>query len=328
MRTISSTLLCAAVTVLSAGVAPVGAPMALVSSAWAGTEKVLICHQPPDDPANRHTISVDSKAAESHFKNHPGDRAGECPSPCGDDAACQDGDACTIDDCVDGFCDNSRPVDCNDGNACTTDTCNSALGCVNRANEGQLCDDHSLCTSNDQCRSDGTCAGTAIAQCCLGDGACNDQDSCTVDSCTNNRCSNTPLDCSSGAPACTEGVCQGGTCVYAPVSCPDDGNTCTVEVCIKATNACESRRVREICDDGIDNDCDGSTDLDDPDCCPDLCENQLAQARASCSSDYDDCLSTCSVNDDCRCELRLLACGNRADLDYSACVGACGVRPT
>jgi hypothetical protein len=40
--------------------------------------KRTICHCPPGNPDNCHTIRVGSKAADAHLRNHPGDTEGAC----------------------------------------------------------------------------------------------------------------------------------------------------------------------------------------------------------------------------------------------------------
>lgn len=47
------------------------------------TKKTTICHIPPGNPANAHTICVGNAAVPAHVQNH-GDTIGECPSepPC------------------------------------------------------------------------------------------------------------------------------------------------------------------------------------------------------------------------------------------------------
>lgn len=47
------------------------------------TKKTTICHIPPGNPANAHTICVGNAAVPAHVQNH-GDTFGECPSepPC------------------------------------------------------------------------------------------------------------------------------------------------------------------------------------------------------------------------------------------------------
>jgi hypothetical protein len=44
----------------------------------APVQKVLVCHVPPDDPANAHTISVASSAVPAHLAH--GDYEGNCTS--------------------------------------------------------------------------------------------------------------------------------------------------------------------------------------------------------------------------------------------------------
>jgi len=41
--------------------------------------KVTICHRPPGNPGNAHTIRVGERAAGAHLRNHPGDTLGACP---------------------------------------------------------------------------------------------------------------------------------------------------------------------------------------------------------------------------------------------------------
>jgi hypothetical protein len=45
-----------------------------------GVEKVTICHIPPGNPANAHTITVGAPAVPAHLENH-GDSIGECVRP-------------------------------------------------------------------------------------------------------------------------------------------------------------------------------------------------------------------------------------------------------
>jgi len=42
--------------------------------------KVLLCHVPPGNPANAHTLCISPKAVAAHLESHPGDHCG----PCGD----------------------------------------------------------------------------------------------------------------------------------------------------------------------------------------------------------------------------------------------------
>jgi hypothetical protein len=49
---------------------------------FAGTKKVTICHIPPGNPSNAHTITVSQHAVAAHMAH--GDTMGECGSSDGD----------------------------------------------------------------------------------------------------------------------------------------------------------------------------------------------------------------------------------------------------
>lgn len=51
---------------------------ALPGTVWAGSDKVQVCHIPPDSPWNFHTITVGERAVDAHVAH--GDLQGECPS--------------------------------------------------------------------------------------------------------------------------------------------------------------------------------------------------------------------------------------------------------
>jgi hypothetical protein len=42
-------------------------------------DKCTICHCPPGNPNNCHTLNVGCSAVDAHLKNHPGDCLGPCP---------------------------------------------------------------------------------------------------------------------------------------------------------------------------------------------------------------------------------------------------------
>ena len=53
-------------------------------SAQAAEPKVTICHVPPGNPENAHTITIGAAAVPAHLANHEGDSVGQCrpePSP-------------------------------------------------------------------------------------------------------------------------------------------------------------------------------------------------------------------------------------------------------
>jgi hypothetical protein len=84
----------------------------------------------------------------------------------GSSISCKDDDPCTDDLCdkVTG-CSNPPAAACDDGNACTLDGCKADAGkpvCSNTAiAEGAACNDSNPCTSNDVCTA-GVCAGKAL----------------------------------------------------------------------------------------------------------------------------------------------------------------------
>ncbi len=50
-------------------------------SAQAAQPKVTICHVPPGNPGNAHTITIGAPAVPAHLANHDGDAVGPCPEP-------------------------------------------------------------------------------------------------------------------------------------------------------------------------------------------------------------------------------------------------------
>jgi hypothetical protein len=144
------------------------------STAFAKPVKVDVCHIPPSDPENFHTIRIKEEALGAHLAH--GDFAGACNQLCA--TLCDDGNACTVDDTLD--CEEQgcpafprEAVDCSDGLSCTTDSCDVEDGCFN--------DD--LCVPTDSCHvsvcseEDDACAETPVVcgtgeACDLGTGEC------------------------------------------------------------------------------------------------------------------------------------------------------------
>lgn len=140
---------------------------------------------------------------------------------CSDGNACTDGDSCASGVCVPG----KKATDCNDNNACTTDSCDPNTGCAHVA---KSCDDGNACTDDSCDPNNGQCSHT--------NKVCNDSNLCTIDDCnTQTGCTFTPLNCDD-ADACTEDSCFGGSCVNTRLSC-NDGNDCTDDSC-QAANGC------------------------------------------------------------------------------------------
>jgi hypothetical protein len=102
------------------------------------------------------------------------DGAGNCAAA-NNEAGCDDGLFCTVNDtCVEGACVGS-PRDCSDANSCTDDGCSEAGDtCTHVANDAP-CSDGNACTLVDAC-VDSQCVGSSPVD-------CDDGDVCTVDAC-------------------------------------------------------------------------------------------------------------------------------------------------
>jgi hypothetical protein len=222
----------------------------------AGSQKVTICHFPPDDPANFQTITIKAPALAAHLQH--GDFLGPCANDCLLFASvCDDNDPCTVDTCKpDGTCAAPLPINCDDGNACTSDSCNPSTGdCVNTPTTGASCNDTNGCTTGNACNATGQCVGTPITGCCAADADCNDNNACTTNTCNlaTNTCSSTPRNCNDN-DACTADSClpSDGSCVHAPVSCDDNDcftqDSCdSVRGCVHTPNPLPSGSYQESC---------------------------------------------------------------------------------
>ena len=138
----------------------------------------------------------------------------------------------------------SVPADCDDSNDCTTDDCVGSVCQYTPASDNGSCNGGSgIC-----------CSGSCDTAVCIFDLDCNDGVSCSTDTCTNSgTCA---AACDNSFPACDLNVSDG--CCGPSCDQSNDIN-CT---CVPTHNKEKGPR----CSDGIDNDCDGLTDGDDPDC--------------------------------------------------------------
>jgi cysteine-rich repeat protein len=258
--------------------------IALLGSAQAAhaEKKVTVCHVPPGNPAQPHTISIGEAAVSAHLAH--GDQAGACASGC--PASCDDANLCTSDSCgANGQCLHVA-VSCDDGNPCTLDACDPAVGCLRLPDDGQSCDDGNACTGGDTCTAT-QCHGNAIAGCCVTGADCDDANPCTDDSCGPGGCQNVPRDCAV-LDKCLAGFCNAnssGACETTPVSC-DDSNVCTDDSCDPTFGCTHSPTLsppepsEASCADGADNDCDGAVDGADPDCY--ACFNGILEPGEEC----------------------------------------------
>jgi len=246
-------------------------------------KRVTICHVPPGNEADGHTISVGEASVAAHIAH--GDQLGACFTGCeANPSICDDGNACTWDYCADGGHCGHEAVSCDDGHACTVDSCDPAIGCTAVADDGAACDDGNNCTSGDGCIG-AVCQGAPIEDCCATDVDCDDDATCTLDFCGEGLCANEPIDCSV-PDVCYAGFCDiDGECSATPISC-DDSNFCTDDGCDSATGCVHEpaanppEPVEVSCTDGLDNDCDGTIDVTDSDCF--VCGDGVLQPGEQC----------------------------------------------
>lgn len=194
-----------------------------------------------------------------------GDRCAAGVAVPGAGRVCDDGVACTRDECVGGTCQ-FTPMDalctagtsgrCDRVSGCQYGTCNAAT-CIPTNNcemadcVGTTCDRRPLCPGGVCCN--GVCCSEdsnpcTTAACVAGGGCgfmnnslgCNDSNPCTNgDTCAGGTCSGTPVVCPPLGGCRTNTCGMGGTCVPGEVTdgtpCDVDGNRCTNDVCARGT---------------------------------------------------------------------------------------------
>ncbi|NIS28928.1 MAG: hypothetical protein GWO04_02725 [Actinobacteria bacterium] len=170
----------------------------------------------------------------------------ECPG------GCDDGVACTVDQCVGGRC-----LQGPDDSLCApSERCDPVSGCVpNRCSTDAECGADGIACNGVEACVDGSCQTSPGT-------SCDDGNPCTTDRCGAAGCTSSPVDMDGdGAPAMAVGgvACEGGT------DCADDDS---------------GRRpgAAEVCDT-VDQDCDGSVDEGVPGCAGgsgDTCDDVVA----------------------------------------------------
>jgi hypothetical protein len=243
--------------------------------------------------------------------------AGRCARSV-DRPPCDDGIDCTVDSCIES--PPGGPVACRndpDDARCPIGRCDPALGCVDAPCDDDLgCDDGRVCNGPELCMG-GVCTSGPMP-------FCDDGIGCTRDECSEaaGGCRSTPDStmcpmgmlcdlaaggctvrrCAPGSTECDDGVaCNGvercnarGRCVAGPAPVCDDGMSCTLDRCIEELGCVsEPRAPRDVCGNGLDDDCDLRIDCDDGDCrgapeCPD-CVPSSRFERACFDMRDDDC---------------------------------------
>jgi hypothetical protein len=189
---------------------------------------VCVCHHPPGNPDNAHTICIGPAAARAHLKH--GDTEGECPVPCDGDEDCGDNQFCQR---TGDACDDDSVGACADIPATCPTTVNPVCGCdgvsyineceanaagVNIASAGE-CPDSGLacggaagttCPADQFCmRATGSCSEDIEGVCTVLPGVC-PPDFTPVCGCDGVTYSNECYAASAGASVASTGACAAG----------------------------------------------------------------------------------------------------------------------
>lgn len=263
---------------------------------------------------------------------------GQCnvEEPLPDEASCQDGNGCTVNDrCVEGVCEPGKEKECIPYNDCVPTKCmpgtkEDEFTCqMVPFDDGTLCDDGNLCTTADACiippnKQFPECNGEPLN--------CDDANSCTSDSCDKDvGCKNQPFSggsCYLPPGFCgAKGVCVEGQCDQGDVVVCDDGIACTNDSC-GADETCLHEPDHSVCDDGLY--CNGQelceVDAGCADGEPPVVDDLVACTADSCAEETDqivhepddslcDDADVCSGLEICHAFLGCIAAGPPLDCD-------------
>ena len=293
--------------------------------------------------------SAGSLAADAGSGTQSPGHSGVTSTPCSTAIECDDDDACTEDQCLNGLCShqgkNNCCMDskqCLDQSACTLDLCQDGQ-CTHLAAKGDgccatdsQCDDGVVCTE-DRCNAQFTCSHSQIANCCKSDSDCV-AEPCTQASCEAGQCKLSKLshccakasDCDDNDP-CTTDSCldeqcknesKGPSCCAVNLECSDN-DECTEDLCQngqcvhKKKSSCGSN----ACGDGVCNKTTENCSSCAADCgkcaansCTGKCGSPQPNANCSCSN-YCKTLGNCCPDYDQVCS---------AASAVKSCKGKCG----
>jgi hypothetical protein len=164
------------------------------------------------------------------------------------------------------------------------------------------CDNGLVCDGAERCQAGRCVRGVALD--------CDDGVACTVDRCVEpSGCEHVPDDARCPGSFCDgEAHCDPARgCVSEPPVVCDDGDMCTQSRCDEALRRCVHEPWRppgavEVCDDGIDNTCNGLVDCADPACVDDPSCAVCEPFETICDDNIDnDCDGLVDCNDpDCQ----------------------------
>ncbi len=233
---------------------------------------------------------------------------------CSSDAECDDGVYCNgTEKCVAESCQEGTPVTCTeDDSFCNgNEVCNEAT--QECGSTGDPCDENAVCNEvDDQCDSlcgNGVCGPGEDCSPCPDD-CISGTSGGTCGACFKGKCDGVCHPVKEGAECsdcwtsycCGDGVCEGEEdSENCSIDCP--ATVCGDGVCDPGEDRCSCSEDcgapdQEICNNGIDDDCDNAVDCDDSDCEFDSSCICLAK-KESCQSDSDCCSNRCK-NGQCR----------------------------
>ena len=220
-------------------------------------------------------------------------------------AACDDGDACTDDECAElgpdefeclstalspeDYCPPDMP-------SCTFTQCVDNAGFTQCAMGSDGCNDGIACTLDSCDEESGTCVNTPD------DALCDfDENPCTLDTCepgVQGGCTSAPVDC--GGSTCNPMTCVevngGAECASGPPPC-DDENPCTTDAC-DPVEGCTHTPNEESCDDGLF--CTLSDTCSDGECVGEarVCDDEDPCTTGACDEGAQACVGTPVTCDD------------------------------
>jgi hypothetical protein len=125
------------------------------SRALAQSKMVTICHVPPGNPANAHTITVGEAAAQRHLEQHPGDTMGSC----------QTSPTTTTSTSTSTTSTSSTTSTTSTSTSTTTPTTSTSTSTTSTSTTPMCLSNGGSCSANNQCCS-GRCAGGMCAEPC------------------------------------------------------------------------------------------------------------------------------------------------------------------